>query len=440
MTARHYDALARTTLLLNRELFAGETDERALADALVATTVRLAADHESLKCRAGQTALITAFMLTARLGIGVELALPNVPVIDRVAPLRLTMLHDALVDLGHDLVPGAVVRSRSGAIDETFVFGAGAATTPTWVRVLASDVAADLERDGAASQCTGDLPFGGFAAGAAVAAIALDAALPRMEAATGRRARTPRPSPGPPVRIRLDELFPGLASSPFSDLGDLDAVSGGAITHALLYCLLRIPGVRSHTRVIEQQRAELSNVNRYALLRASDDGALKIDQLARAGTADVEIVGVPALFTKHTRDAILPFAERVVVGVDDVEARWWVQAENPRWLTVGATGNHLAQLTVHVPGSPCAACVHAVPLPPQTIPTISFVSFWAGLLQACALASGVDTSCNIVAHPFALGGATALTRFSPVPNPACPNRCPASRALQRPAGSSTHPS
>jgi len=191
--------------------------------------------------------------------------------------------------------------------------------------------------------------------------------------------------------------------------------------------LLRIPGLHAHARVIEEQCADLSNVNRYALLRASDNGRQKAEQLERVATAALEVVGVPSLFTNDTREALLPFAERVVVGVDDVEARWWVQEEDPAWLAVGATGNHLAQLTVHVPGGPCAACIHAVPLPPAIIPTISFVSFWAGLLQACALISGSHQPRNVVVYPFGLGGKSAITSFSPVPNRDCPIRCAASQ-------------
>jgi hypothetical protein len=96
------------------------------------------------------------------------------------------------------------------------------------------------------------------------------------------------------------------------------------------------------------------------------------------------------------------------------------------WLAIGATGNHLAQLTIHAPGSPCAACIHATPLPDQIIPTISFISFWAGLLQACALVSGAATATNVVVYPFALAGATAIGQFALNPNPRCPIACPAS--------------
>lgn len=425
----HYEALERTTLLLNREFFDGRAEEHRIADALLASTVRLVADRESLASRAGQAALVTAVTFVTRLGISIELVAPDVALLDRVAPLRLPQVVDALCELGADLVPGATVRTSAGEVDETFAFGAAVAQ-PGAVHVAVSDFAADLERTDAAVTCTGGLPYGGFVAGAAIAAVALEAALPRIESATGLTARSPRPSAGPPVRVRLLELFPKLADATRTDLGSVDAISGGAITHALLFCLLRIPGLRAQVRVIEDQTAELSNVNRYALLRASEAGLHKIEQLEHAATGELQFTGVRHLFTKETRERILPLAERVVVGVDDVPARWWVQEEHPAWLAIGATGNHLAQLTTHLPGAPCAGCLHSEPLPPQTIPTISFVSFWAGLLQACALVSGSVAPRNIVVYPFALGGPTAATAFEPAPNPGCRVRCSASEGAR----------
>lgn len=427
----HYDALARTTLLLNQELFSGEADERAIADALLGTTVRFEADEENLRSRAGQSAFITAFNLTARLGIGIELVVPNIRVIDLVAPLRLPELVDAVLDLGADLVPGARVGTSSGRAHETFVFGDTRSRAQCPVRASATDFKAELVRSATAARCVGDYPLGGFAAGAAVAAIALEAAIPRIERACEATARRPRPSPGPPARLDLGNLFPQLGDGIALDLDEIDVISGGAITQALIYCALRIPRLRATLRVVEEQRAELSNVNRYPLLRASDGGRFKTQHLESVATPTLRIIGVPALFTKDTRETILPFADRVVVGVDDVEARWWVQDENPPWLAVGATGNHIAQLTTHAPDGPCAACAHPVPLPSQIIPTISFVSFWAGLLQACALVSPTPpVSRNILVYPFALGGSHAASDFVLLPHANCSIGCAASRSSQ----------
>jgi hypothetical protein len=424
----HYEALARTALLLNQEWFAGHADERVIADALLNGTVRLVADAEALSSRAGQTAFVTAFMLTERLGIGIELAAPKVPVIDLVAPLRLPDLRDSLVELGGDLIPGGRVRLGPGEVQETFVFGESAIEFDAPVTVGVSDFAVELDRGHRGARCAGELPFGGFAAGAAVAAIALRAVRPRIEQAVGLTARAPAPSPGPPVHISLLNLFPDLATGGPFELGDVDAISGGAITNALLFCLLRIPELTVRVRVIEEQDAELSNVNRYALLRASDTGRRKIDQLAGSAIGPVEIDGMSSLYTSDTRAVLLPLARRVVVGVDDVEARWWVQEDDPTWLAVAATGNNIAQLTTHVPGGPCAGCLHTTPLPQATTPTISFVSFFAGFLQACALAAGSSASRNIHVYPFALGGPAGIMSFTPMMNPDCPIAC-ASRGL-----------
>ncbi len=419
----HHEALARTTLLLNQEWFAGRAEERAIADALVAGTVRLAADAEALSSRAGQAAFVTAFMLTARLGVGIELAAPNVPVIDLVAPLRLPGLLDALLELGANLIPGGRVRLAAGEVQECFAFGEGTVAGDAAVTVGVSDFAADLARGAGGARCEGELPFGGFVAGAAVAAIALRAVQPRVEQAVGITARAPAPWPGPPVHVSLVDLFPELAGGRSFDLGDVDAVSGGAITNALLFCLLRIPGLNVRVRVIEEQDVELSNVNRYALLRASDAGRRKIDELVGSAAGGVKIDGVASLYTKDSRAVLLPLAERVVVGVDDVQARWWVQEDDPAWLAVAATGNNLAQLTIHVPGGPCAGCLHTTPLPPATTPTISFVSFFAGLLQACALAAESSTPRNVHVYPFALGGPAGVMSFKPTRNPDCPIAC-----------------
>jgi hypothetical protein len=78
----------------------------------------------------------------------------------------------------------------------------------------------------------------------------------------------------------------------------------------------------------------------------------------------------------------------VIVGVDSIPARWHIQEAQPQNLYVGSTNNHEAVLTTHHPSQPCAGCAHPDdenPNDQEFVPTISFVSFWTGLLQSCAL-------------------------------------------------------
>jgi hypothetical protein len=415
------EAIARTSLLVNQELFGGDADESRISAALLDGRIELKGSRQSLSTRAGQTALITAFILVARMGVVIRLDVPDVAVIDRVPPLRGSGLTEALRDLGDDLIPGVPIETDPGPADATFAFGNTGDGEA--VQVAAGDLEACLDRSDQMRESEGQLPFGGLAAGAAVAAVAFEAMVPRIEAHVGLRARTPRPSPGPPVRIDLSRLFPSLGEPMPRSLGSVDAVSGGAITNALIFCLLRVPRLEVGIRVIEDDVTDLTNLNRYMLLRRSQLGLDKVAHLREATTKGIEVNGVELLFNDKTRSRLLPLADRIVVGVDDVRARWWVQEAEPRWMAVGATGNHLAQLSVHVPGGPCAGCVHSVPLPPQTIPTISFVSFWAGLLQACALLSDLREPANISVYPFALGGPMSFTSLAPQHSPTCPVGC-----------------
>ena len=56
------EALARTSLLINQELFGGDADELLISAALPEGCIELKGSRESLSTRAGQTALVTAFV------------------------------------------------------------------------------------------------------------------------------------------------------------------------------------------------------------------------------------------------------------------------------------------------------------------------------------------------------------------------------------------
>lgn len=418
----HTEALGRTALLINREFFGGQADQARISDALLDTGVTIRSNKEALQTRAGQTALITAFILISRLGLGIKVDVPEVEVIDRAPPLRRSGLRTALLDLGADLVPDTRSGCDLATTRATFSLGVDSRSDSD-IAVSVDQFGFSMECGATSASCEGDRPFGGLAAGAGMAAVALEVALPAIEAACGQDARTPRPSAGPPLQMNLCELFPGLALPLDLHLGDIDVISGGAITNALIYCLLRIPGIQANFRVIEADLAELSNINRYMLLRRSQLGASKIKLLERSSLGGIHIRGVDSLFTPESQSEILPFAPKVLVGADDVRARWWVQETEPQWLAIGATGDHLAQVTTHLPGTPCAGCLHPVPLPPQEIPTISFISFWAGLLQASALLCPPKQPVNITAFPFALGGPMPFVATTPVTAPQCPLGC-----------------
>jgi len=76
---------------------------------------------------------------------------------------------------------------------------------------------------------------------------------------------------------------------------------------------------------------------------------------------------------------------------DDVPVRWVGQEELMRqllaaWLVVAGTAGFMAMVSEHEPGQPCAGCLHSwTENVLGDVPTISFVSYWAGLLAATRL-------------------------------------------------------
>jgi molybdopterin/thiamine biosynthesis adenylyltransferase len=161
-------------------------------------------------------------------------------------------------------------------------------------------------------------------------------------------------------------------------------VSGGAIVNAILYALARVPGVEGHARIIEPDRADLSNLNRYMLLLRSRLNTLKADDLAAVLAGSGLTIGpIPSRYEPSELPLLLPLAASVLVGVDDIPTRWLVQRARPDWLGVGATTHWSAMASFHAPGLGCAECLHPTDDPGNAlIPTVAFVSFWAGLLTA----------------------------------------------------------
>jgi len=120
-------------------------------------------------------------------------------------------------------------------------------------------------------------PLGGMVAAALAATEAFKCAIKKLK----RFARNPD---------RMETVFADTTDIEFvlapadtptsSQLGGFDCISGGAIINAILYVLARIPGVNGNTRVIEPDRAALSNLNRYMLLLHSHLETLKAEDLA----------------------------------------------------------------------------------------------------------------------------------------------------------------
>ncbi len=372
-------ALSRTTLLMRAEL-RDDVPESALVDALADLSVVISADARLIGTAPGRTAVVTAALLMARSGHRVWIDCPDAAMPEPQPPLAGDRLHDALRDVGADLLPERTIEIGvpPATADLVVVFGdRGPAAAGRVLYIGASDRSASLSTAAPQAWTAADQPFGAMAAGALAASEAFKVSMRRLSIF----ARSPQAYDrmfGPATDAVID-LPPGGAR-PEPSLGAFDLVSGGAIANAALFALLRTPDIRGRCRVIDDDESALSNLNRNALLLRSGLGMAKVADLARNG-GDLQIEPL----VERYRDG-QPLAAVVLLGVDDIPSRWSAQRRRPDWLGVGATVGFAVQVSSHDATTPCVGCLHPqAGMTDGPIPTVAFVSFWAGLLLALRL-------------------------------------------------------
>lgn len=425
------EALNRTLLLMGTALSSACTLEERLA-ALTATKVAIRYGADAANTYSGQTTVVTAAILLARSGHAIWIDGPDAPLLGPQPPLSGQTLLSGLLELGCDLLPDRALLAGPPAtsVDLTVLIGDVSADWPSDQVIALNAGEGWASIDGSPQAWLGgEGTLGALAAGGLAAGEGFKC--------TMRRLRHHAPSPAhydaefaPVAPCRLDLAPDGaLFSGP---LPAADLVSGGAIGNAAAFCLLRMPGLAGEIGVMDDDRSDLTNLNRNALLRRSAVGALKVDDLASHARAAITLAPRPRRFVAGEA-----LARQVLIGVDDIPSRWTAQATEPDWIGVGATTGFAVQVSEHQPGEPCAGCLHpqaAVASGP--IPTVAFVSFWAGLLLTARwlrrLAGAPAPHAQSYFSPLRPEG-WAYAGLGLAVHAACPVGCGASQAARRAA-------
>ncbi|HEX3433828.1 MAG TPA: ThiF family adenylyltransferase [Solirubrobacteraceae bacterium] len=400
---------------------------REIVEGLMAMRVRIVADEASVANAAGQITLAATVMAIAQTGAAVRLDVPASALALEHPVLQGEDLRSALLALAGEFVqPASTSREE---VDLAFVFGQAHPGPATEViHVQANDWSTDL-RGSPAGGLTGKRPFGGLLAACAAGAESLRFALRLLAESLGAKpSGEHRLQASGDIHLELKPLPSGGV-----DLGEVDVISAGAITNAALFALMAWPGCSGRLRIFDDDIAEESNLNRYALLRREHLDGAKVDALAGNATADFQIKAVPERYSKQLASELGPLRARVLIGVDDIPSRWLVAGHAPGWVCVGATTHFEALVSEHVQGGPCPGCLH--PHDDEgvgEIPTVSFVSQLAGFLQAYRLlanSQGIEPELPTLAAPFNLGAARPLMVIGMPARADCPAGCAASREL-----------
>lgn len=385
------EALDRTLVLMRSHIRPDVSDD-VLLSGLTDFQVAVVADRANSTTHAGQSVIVTMALLCVRMGMNVMVTCDNVPLVGPQPPLKCTHLLDALTDVGHDLIPGSSISAGSGmgaAQISVLVGDTPSSLAPSSrqvVRLCGGRWDASLMPSNFAGLpwATHDVPFGAMAGAALGAGEAFKAVMLSMRKSSSIPIGIFDDQFAPSLRARV-ELAPASTGCP-SVLGDMDFISGGAVTHAALYSILRIRDASGRARMIEPQTYDLSNLNRYSLMRRSNAGAGKATHLAGLSTPAFTIDPIPERYDAQLQDVLGGLANNVLVGVDHIPSRWLAQQNCSGWLGCGATEQYNTVTSFHSSRLPCVACLHPTDsgVDPRA-PTVSFVSFWAGLWLAALL-------------------------------------------------------
>jgi hypothetical protein len=374
------------TILLCRDYVVDTLSDEEICHCFQSVHVLCVSDLRNLSSHSGQTALVTLVSLLNRMGMQVALALPDIAMLSPQPPLSGSSLCNALIASSGTLIPGATVRDDPDVNpDLIFVLGNTKVDTGhdySW-RLSGSDWDGALIVEGSAEKhaWTATWSVGSMASAALAANEAFKLVMRRL-----------------PLRNQADHIFfepsPSCSwnfgsvpvPSTDVDLGEVDIISAGAICQAALYALMRLPRVHMWGRIFDDDVTGRSNLNRNMLTLASDVDSKKVLVVAQRCGAKLRLEPIPQRFTDKASD-VGRLAPRVLVGVDDILSRWEVQRCWPGWLTVSGTSHFSVSSSAHRVGAPCCGCLHPVddPAGANPIPTICFVSFWAGLAMAVRL-------------------------------------------------------
>ncbi len=424
------------TILLCRDHVAQAMSDEEICQILQSTQILCVSDTTSMSSHSGQTAIVTLVSLLNRMGMQVGLNVPDVPMLLPQPPLLGPSLLKALTASSETLIAGAKVR-RDSDFSPDIIFFLGDMKpnqehAASW-RLSGNDWYGALAMEGV-------LQPQAWAAWWPVGAM-VSAALAANEAFkfVMRRMSLRNPSDKvffEPSRFCQWNFGPLHLPQEIVDFGQVDVISGGAISQACLYALMRLPNIQMRGRVFDDDLTGPSNLNRNMLTLGSDVGSFKVDTIAHRCGPKLELQPIPNRFTCQSAE-VNKLAPRVLVGVDDIPSRWNVQRDAPAWVAVSGTSHFGVSSSAHSAGSACSGCLHPVDdlAAANQIPTVSFVSFWAGLVMAVRLFREVigcpysSDQQHLWLTPLRMDQPHAAMWLPVPPHRDCPVQCSASRAI-----------
>jgi proteasome lid subunit RPN8/RPN11 len=166
-------------------------------------------------------------------------------------------------------------------------------------------------------------------------------------------------------------------------LNDVLLVGAGAIGNCVAYSLASLPYGSGKLTVVDPERIDVTNLNRYVLATITELKMYKVDIIKSRLKEKFDVKSFPGAYQNypHRRKHSL-----VVTAVDDVRTRWDIQLDFPSVILNGGMYADSFTISRHDDflNKPCLGCLYpsSIEMHPMKYPAASFVSMFAGALLA----------------------------------------------------------
>jgi len=405
------DVLQRTTLLV-RDHLQGDSAERAVAKAFSDSTVGVIVNATMMEHRGFVVALECLRVLLAGMCVGMRLEVRGQ---DRGIALKAPFRNCHWLDALGEYREGACASMSLGSLGSGCIsrIGLGVSNDRLDYELAADESSFWLTSSGHPAAWHRASIWSG--AGSAILAAAEVYKRILIEFRSELR---PDPDFGQvrDFRIAVNDANPARVPK------HIDVVSAGAITNAVIFLLIRT-GQRVSVSVWDDDIFRVDNLNRYPLFDVQHLNMLKVDALARLAGPSLTVAPQRRKF--DSAESIS--GSVVMVGADRVAPRWEIARRRPPISVIGATDHYLTLDSIHRVGrGGCPACLHQHGDDVDAlVPTVSFVSFAAGLEAAMSLADSSPGQSRYALTRTWLRPDAAMSRLTgAVPyNPSCPLKC-----------------
>src|ERR1700731_3313831 len=273
---------ASRTILLCRDYVPYNIPDEEIYRQFASMQVLCVSDLRNLRWHSGQVAIITLVSLISRMGMQINLALADAPLVFPQPPLSGRSVCEALTGASGRLLPNAnVLQKDTSHPDVIFALGDSRVEevgVPCW-RLSTDDWNGKLTLgiDAVAHRFSGDWPIGAMASAALAAGEAFKFVMRRMSLQNPDAKVFFKPSASCGFGVN------GVPAPPkgFLDCGEVDIISAGAISQSALYVLTRLPRVKLVGRIFDNDQTGPSNLNRNMLSLIDDVGLQKVEVVAR---------------------------------------------------------------------------------------------------------------------------------------------------------------